>query len=102
MAADPTPADPGLSVDRDPFEGVVEIGWRAASFAPLFPVLAGRIVADGSGLQLHGVYAPPGGGIGLLIDQALLHYFARRTATWFLDRLVEEVVASSRPPGSDR
>lgn len=80
----------------------VEIGWRAASFAPLFPVFAGRIVADGSGLHLHGVYAPPGGGIGLLIDQAFLHYFARRTATWFLDRLAEAVVASSRPPGSDR
>lgn len=80
----------------------VEIGWQAASFAPLFPVFAGRIIADGSRLDLHGVYAPPGGGIGLLIDHAFLHYFARRTANWFLDRLAHAVVDSARRSGSDR
>ena len=80
----------------------VEIGWRAASFAPLFPVFAGRLVADGRGLHLHGVYAPPGGGIGLLIDQAFLHYFARRTADFFLDRLASAVLAASSPPRTVR
>lgn len=69
----------------------VELGWRASSFAPLFPVFAGRIVADATGLHLRGIYAPPGGGIGLLVDQAFLRHFARRTATWFLDRLAEEM-----------
>jgi hypothetical protein len=73
----------------------VEIGWRAASFAPLFPVFAGQLVADGRRLDLHGVYAPPGGGVGLLIDQAFLHHVARRTARWFLDRVAEAVVASN-------
>jgi len=80
----------------------VEIGWQAASLAPLFPVFAGRIVADGSRLDLHGIYAPPGGGIGLLIDHAFVHYFAHRTANWFLDRLANAVVDSARRSRSDR
>lgn len=69
----------------------VEVAWQAASFAPLFPVFVGSLVADGRQLRLEGDYAPPGGGIGLLIDQTFLQYFARRTAKWFLDRVAEEV-----------
>jgi len=65
------------------------IAWQASSMAPLFPVFAGQIVADRAGLHLHGVYQPPGGGIGLVIDAAFMHFFARKTASWFLDRLAE-------------
>jgi hypothetical protein len=54
-------------------------------------VFVGSLHADGSELRLEGEYAPPGGGIGLLIDQTFLQYFARRTANWFLDRVAEEV-----------
>jgi hypothetical protein len=43
------------------------------------------------GLRLVGKYAPPGGGVGLLVDRAILHHFARRTAGWLLDRLVAEL-----------
>ena len=68
-----------------------EIAWRAASFAPLFPVFAGRLVVRADTLHLDGVYAPPGGGVGLLVDRAILHYFAQRTAGWFLDRLAAEL-----------
>jgi hypothetical protein len=72
-----------------------EVAWRASSMAPLFPVFAGTIAIRDGSLQLRGVYAPPGGGVGLLVDRGFLQYFARRTAVWFLDRLNEEL---ARPP----
>lgn len=68
-----------------------DIGWQATSFAPLFPVFAGRLVVGGGRIRLVGEYAPPGGGIGLLVDRAILHHFAQRTAGWLLDRLVAEL-----------
>jgi len=68
-----------------------EIAWRAASFSPLFPVFAGRLIVGPSRLQIQGVYAPPGGQLGLLIDRAMVHRFADRTARWFLDKLVTEL-----------
>lgn len=71
-----------------------EVAWRAASWAPLFPVFAGRLVAQSERLELTGVYAPPGGQMGLAIDRVLLHHVAERTAEWFLDRLLGEL---SRP-----
>lgn len=76
----------------------VEIGWQAASFAPLFPVFVGTLSIRGNTLRLAGTYAPPGGSIGLLIDRAFLHHFAFRTAAWFLDGLnarAEWIVAQS-------
>jgi len=73
-----------------------EIAWQATSFAPLFPVFVGSLVADGHELALEGDYAPPGGGIGLLIDQTFLRVFARRTARWFLDRIADEVIGIRR------
>jgi hypothetical protein len=76
-------------------EGVVQ--WRASTFAPLFPVFSGVLTVHDGGLHLDGVYAPPGGQLGLLVDRSLLQQFARRTAIWFLDRLSQEL--ASRPPG---
>jgi hypothetical protein len=83
---------------RDGCQG--EIGWRAASFSPLFPVFAGRLVVGRSRIQIQGVYAPPGGQLGLLIDRAMIHRFAERTARWFLDQLVVEMRRVEQPPGS--
>ncbi|MGH2466971.1 MAG: hypothetical protein ACRDGL_04500 [Candidatus Limnocylindrales bacterium] len=89
------------------------IGWRAASYAPLFPVFAGDLDVTPGALRLHGLYAPPGGTIGVLIDRTFLRRFAYRTAAWFLDRLVaevndqaaagvrEEVSSPDRSPGQD-
>jgi hypothetical protein len=86
-------------VIRDGGVCVVEIGWRAATMAPLFPVFAGRLgVADGL-LRLEGLYAPPGGGIGVLVDRALLHFVAKRTAVWFLERVAGH---ASALPSVDR
>jgi hypothetical protein len=75
------------------------VEWRAASLAPLFPVFSGTVTAHDGGLHLEGVYAPPGGGVGLLVDRTFLHHFARRTAIWFLDRLIEEL---GGPAASER
>jgi hypothetical protein len=66
----------------------VEIGWRAASAAPLFPVFSGRLVV-GRDLQLDGIYAPPGGAAGRIADRVLLHTAANATARWILGRLAE-------------
>jgi hypothetical protein len=80
-----------------------EISWRASSFSPLFPVFAGQLSVGRSRLQLSGVYTPPGGQLGLMIDRAMVHRFADRTGRWFLDRLVaglEELDVKARAPGS--
>jgi hypothetical protein len=69
----------------------VEIGWRAATLAPLFPVFAGRLTVGSHEARLRGLYAPPGGRIGLLADAALLHLAAQGTARWLLRELESAV-----------
>jgi hypothetical protein len=65
----------------------VEVGWQAATLAPLFPVFSGRIVAHGDELSLSGWYAPPGGELGRVADRVLLHVAATGTARWLLGAL---------------
>ncbi len=65
----------------------VEVGWRASTLAPLFPVFSGRIMARGDQLTLSGWYAPPGGEMGRLADRVLLHVAATGTARWLLGAL---------------
>ena len=72
-----------------------EIGWRASTLAPLFPVFAGSITIRDGTIHLRGVYAPPGGGVGLLVDRSFLHHFARRTGAWFLERLNEHLTSAA-------
>lgn len=72
---------------------LVEIAWRSASLAPFFPVFAGHLRISVTRLTLDGRYAPPFGKLGLLIDEALLHLVARRTAQAFLDRLAARCLA---------
>jgi hypothetical protein len=74
-------------------EVTVEIAWRSANFAPLFPVFAGLLSVSASEIVLDGRYAPPLGALGLLIDQALLRFVARRTAGALLERLAREFEA---------
>lgn len=82
-----------LGVDSVASDGscIGRVEWRASSFAPLFPVFSGTVTAHDGGLHLEGLYEPPGGGVGLVVDRTFLHHFARRTAIWFLDRLIEEL-----------
>lgn len=72
----------------------LEIGWRAATLAPLFPVFAGELVVRSGELRISGYYAPPGGGLGRLADRVLLNIAARGTASWLLGRIDE---AARRP-----
>jgi hypothetical protein len=69
--------------------GTVEIGWHAATLAPLFPVFAGRLTIREGELALDGYYAPPGGRLGRVADRLLLHTAARGTARWLLKTIIE-------------
>ena len=71
----------------------VDIAWRSASFAPLFPVFAGTLLIDRDAVVLDGRYAPPFGQLGLLIDRGLLHLVARRTAAALVARLIQRFSA---------
>ena len=61
-----------------------EISWRAATAAPLFPVFSGELRVGPDVLAISGLYAPPGGPLGLVADRALLHVAATGTARWLL------------------
>ncbi len=73
----------------DGFE--VEIGWCAATLAPLFPVFAGRLAVAEGQLRIEGWYAPPGGIVGRVADRMLLNLAARGTARWLLAALADVV-----------
>jgi hypothetical protein len=70
---------------------VVDIAWRSATLAPLFPVFAGRLVVTEEAIVLDGRYAPPLGRVGLLVDRGFLHFVARRTAAALLTRFSESL-----------
>jgi hypothetical protein len=72
----------------------VEIGWRASTAAPLFPVFSGTL-SVGHELRIEGIYAPPGGVVGRIADRVLLHTAANGTARWLLRQLAD---AATRPP----
>ena len=65
----------------------LEISWRAAGAAPLFPVFAGRLAIEGDAMKIEGIYAPPGGVVGRVADRVLLHVAANATARWLLDEI---------------
>jgi hypothetical protein len=69
----------------------IEIEWRSASLAPLFPVFAGHLTLTPTELRLEGFYAPPAGDFGAVLDRAFLNIAARGTARWFLERAAEVV-----------
>ena len=70
---------------------LVEIGWRSASFAPLFPVFSGQLSISHDEIVLDGRYAPPLGKLGVLLEQALLHLVARRTAGALVARVARQL-----------
>ncbi len=67
----------------------LQVSWRSANLAPLFPVFVGTLTLRPSALALDGYYAPPGGELGLILDRALLNIAARGTGRWFLSRVAE-------------
>jgi hypothetical protein len=66
---------------------VSEISWRASTIAPLFPVFSGWLSIGPEELRIEGIYAPPGGAVGLVADRILLHTAANGTARWLLGQL---------------
>ena len=80
-------------IHRGPGPHEVEIHWRAATAAPLFPVFAGLLRIGPDELSLSGLYAPPGGAMGLIADRALLHVAATGTARWLLGEIQRESLA---------
>ena len=84
------------SVHRGPGTHEVEIQWRAATAAPLFPVFSGLLRIGPNELSINGLYAPPGGAVGLIADRALLHVAATGTARWLLGEIQREAL-SFRP-----
>jgi hypothetical protein len=70
---------------------VVHVAWQSDSLSPLFPVFAGQLRLTPTSLVLNGLYAPPFGRLGLLIDRHVLHVVARRTAQAFLARLAAHI-----------
>ena len=81
--------DVGLA-RRNGDQVLVGIAWQSATLAPLFPVFAGELSVSLHEIVLDGRYAPPLGALGLLIDQALLHFVARRTAGVLVERFARE------------
>jgi hypothetical protein len=69
----------------------LEVGWRAATAAPLFPVFWGRLTIGPDALEIDGYYAPPGGVVGRVADRMLLHVAANGTARWLLRELDAEI-----------
>jgi hypothetical protein len=73
----------------------VPIAWSSASFTPLFPVFAGQLEIKEKGLILTGRYAPPFGRMGVLIDRALLHFVATRSANSLLATIAQRCRSES-------
>ncbi len=72
----------------------VEIGWRASTGAPLFPVFSGWLTIGPEELTIDGLYAPPGGTLGRVADRVLLHVAANATARWVLHEVDRAAVAA--------
>lgn len=74
------------------------VSWRASGATQLFPHMDAELVlsplADGTHLEFRGVYTPPMGPVGALLDRVALHRLAEATVRNFLERLVELVEIS--------
>lgn len=79
------------------------LGWTPLSApqrdatAAWLPDFSGRLsirnVAGTLRLALTGVYRPPGGRLGAVLDQALLHHLASRTSGWLLTEIARHLQA---------
>jgi hypothetical protein len=76
---------------------VVTLRWEAAGASErLFPVLDADItlIPDGDDatlIGLQGVYGPPAGSVGEMLDRAILHRIAAATIRSFLNRLAAAI-----------
>jgi hypothetical protein len=87
-------------VYRMPGKSLIPITWNAAGGGRLFPALEGDIEIAALGehrtqLSISARYTPPLGAVGRTLDRALMHRVAEATVKDFLDRVVEEIHAST-------
>ena len=84
---------------------VLPVRWEATGAAGrLFPVLDANLVltpsgADHATLALNGAYRPPLGGVGEILDRALLNRAATATVRSLLTRVAESMVAGEGAAG---
>lgn len=69
------------------------IRWKAEGQTSLFPLMDAELVLSEMGADTHiefrGVYTPPLGGVGYVLDRLALHRVAEATVRTFLETLVE-------------
>jgi hypothetical protein len=88
---------------------IVPISWKATGVGALFPVMNADLVLEPMGenlvqVVLRGSYQPPLGGVGRLLDRALLHRLAQASAKSFLDQLcaaIEATIGEEEPAAQD-
>lgn len=83
---------------------LLPITWRATGAQWLFPQLDGDIEAAALGpartqLSISARYRPPMGGLGRVLDRAVLHRVAEATVKDFLDRVGSRIDHAARIPG---
>jgi len=83
------------SIFRGEEELRIEISWRSASLAPLFPVFSGWLTVRSDEIAIDGCYVAPGGRLGHVADRALMHRAAGYTAQWLWGELAR---AAAVPP----
>jgi hypothetical protein len=80
--------------------------WEAAGAGErLFPVLDADIILvpdsdETTLIGLEGVYRPPGGRAGEMLDRAILHRVAAATIRSFLSRIADALAAPDQPGGT--
>jgi hypothetical protein len=79
---------------------VLPVRWRATGAEALFPSLDGELAIvtgpdEGTTLHLQATYQPPLGAIGGLMDRLVLARLARATATNWVERIAEWLMAAS-------
>lgn len=85
---------------RTPQQTTIALSWKATGAPGLFPEMnadltVARVGPDLAHLGFSGSYEPPGGPVGHLIDEALLHRIAESSVKGFVDRIVEAIGAAS-------
>lgn len=85
---------------------VIALSWSAVGATALFPVLEGdlELASIGPGetrLTLSASYVPPLGGIGQVLDRALLHRLTQSTIRSFLGQLAEALGEESGARADD-
>jgi hypothetical protein len=96
-----------VELGQPEFEGdwtFVPVSWKATFPEHLFPVLVGKIELAPAGksetrLTVSGMYEPPLGRIGALIDDALMHSVAEATIKELTESIAGQLKSATRVPG---